>query len=189
MVFTKVCESCGGSGRSAAEACRTCGGVGTSPRTEVVTIPIPAGIEDATRVSVPGHGHAGARGGPAGDLYVTLRVAPHPYFRRRGRDLHLDVPLAVHEAALGADIEVPTLDGTAAVHIPAGAAGGTTGGELRLKGLGVPPTGAGEAAEAGDLVLDLHIALPADLDDASKALLKEFGRLNGTSVRHAWRDA
>jgi molecular chaperone DnaJ len=180
MVFTKACETCGGEGRLQFEPCRGCQGVGIIPRTEVLTVPIPVGVDDGTRIAVPGHGDAGAFGGPAGDLYVTVRVIPHPYFSRAGRDLQVTVPVAVHEAALGAVIEVPSVDGPKRVRIPAGAAGGQ---RLTVPGAGV---GAGTAMAGdapGDLVVTLQIVLPERLDDRSRALLQEFGRLNDQDVR------
>jgi molecular chaperone DnaJ len=180
LVFTKDCEPCAGRGRIEVDRCRACGGVGTTGRTEVVSLTIPAGIEDGDRIAVPGRGHAGARGGPAGDLYVTVRVAPHAFWRRQGRDLFLTVPVAVHEAALGARIEVPTLDGRTRLRIPPGTASGQ---RLRLKGQGIGAPGGTRAADAGDLVIEIQIVLPASLDAASRALLEEFGRRNTEDVR------
>jgi molecular chaperone DnaJ len=180
MVFTKPCDGCEGTGQARADVCRICRAIGTVSRTEVVTIAIPSGIESGARVAVPSHGHAGARGGPSGDLYVTVEVEPHRFFRRTGRDLHLVLPVAVHEAALGARIEVPTLDGKATVVLPPGTVAGQ---QLRLRGLGV---GAGSDA-AGDLIVEVQLALPPRLDQRSKELLREFGRLNGADVRsHLW---
>jgi molecular chaperone DnaJ len=172
MVFTKTCEACEGTGRLAAERCRPCAGIGTTPRTEVVTLPIPAGLESGARIAVPGRGHAGARGGPTGDLYVTLVVADHPHFRRAGRDLELRLPIGIHEAALGADVDVPTLDGPARLRIPPGTASGD---RLRLKGHGVRVADPSRD-RAGDLIVEIAIVLPADLDDEAKALLDAFGR-------------
>jgi len=177
LVFTKVCEVCEGQGRLDHESCRPCAGVGTLPRTEVVTVRVPAGIETGARVAVPGRGHAGARGGPAGDLYVNVVVAPHPHFRRVGRDIHLTLPVAVHEAALGARVEVPTLTGPAKLRSPAGTASGQ---QFRLLERGVA---SGAHAPAGDLVVDVQVVLPPVLDEASRELLREFGRLNGADVR------
>jgi molecular chaperone DnaJ len=184
MVFTKSCDTCGGQGRLASEACRSCHGAGVVPRTEVLTVPLPAGIESGTRVAVPGRGHAGANGGPSGDLYVTVEVPPHPFFRREGRDLHITVPVAVHEAALGAVVEIPGLDGPLRVRIPAGAGGGQP---LRVRGAGVGARGAGARPDdAGDLVVTLQLVLPPQLDDRSTELLREFGRLNAGDVRRGW---
>lgn len=177
MVFTKTCESCGGDGQSVREACRTCAGAGITPRGEVVTLAIPPGLESGARVAVPGRGHAGALGGPAGDLYVTVRVADHRVLTRHGSDLHMRLPVAVHEAALGALVDVPGLDGPVRVQIPPGTSSGHV---VVLSGLGGVRPG---AADRGDLVVTVQVVLPAALDDRSRELLREFGRLNGADVR------
>lgn len=176
LVFTKACEACGGTGRLESEGCRACAGVGTLARTEVVTLAIPVGIESGARLAVPGRGHAGARGGPAGDLYITLDVADHPHFRREGRDLHLVLPVAVHEAALGARVDVPTLNGSARLRVPPGTVSGQ---RLRVAGQGVGP----DDETRGDLIVEIRLVLPPDLDEPSKELLREFGRLNSADVR------
>lgn len=179
MVFTKGCEACGGAGQIVSQSCRICGNAGVHARSEVVTLGLPPGIESGARISVPGRGHAGARGGPAGDLYVTIDVAPHPYLRREGRDLAMVLPVAVHEAALGAKITVPTLDGAVALKIPAGSASGQ---RLRIRGRGVAGDASGEVPP-GDLIAELQIVLPPVRDERSKELLREFGRLNDIDVR------
>lgn len=179
MVFMKPCERCGGGGRLVAQPCRPCGGAGLQARSEVVTLVAPPGLESGARLAVPGRGHAGARGGPSGDLYVRIDVAPHPFFRRVGRDLHLTLPVAVHEAALGARISVPTLDGRVPLRIPPGTPSGR---QLRLRGRGVPaPSGLPDGA--GDLIALVAIVLPAVRDERSRALLREFGELNHEDVR------
>jgi molecular chaperone DnaJ len=180
MVFSKACELCAGSGRVANEACRICRAVGVSPRTEVVTLTIPPGVEPGARLAVPGRGHAGALGGPPGDLYATVEVGEHPFFRRDGRDLHLILATAVHEAALGAVVDVPTLGDPIRVRIPAGTSSGES---LRLRGHGVPAAG---QDEAGDLVLTIELVLPPILDERSQDLLREFGRINGEDVRRKY---
>ena len=180
LVFAKACDVCAGQGRLDRETCRSCGGVGTAPRTEVITIAVPAGVETGTRMAVPGHGHAGARGGPAGDLYVTVAVGSHPFLRRHGRDLHITLPVAVHEAALGARVEVPTLDGTVRLRLPPGTASGQL---LRVRGQGIGFGPSRTEEDAGDLVVEVQIVLPRDMDDESRALLAEFGRRNGADVR------
>lgn len=182
LVFTKACDLCEGQGRIDNEPCRTCAGAGTTPRTEVITLSIPAGVDAGARIAVPGHGHAGARGGPAGDLYVTIDVGPHPFLRREGRDLHVTLPVAVHEAALGARVEVPTLDGTVRVRIPPGTASGQ---RLRIRGQGIGFEPNRTDDEAGDLVVEVQIVLPRELDEESRSLLEEFGRRNGDDVRRA----
>lgn len=179
MVFTKSCETCGGVGQIVSQACRMCGSSGVHARSEVVTLGLPPGIETGARIAVPGRGHAGARGGPAGDLYVTIDVLPHPFFKRDGRDLTMILPVSVHEAALGARVNVPTLEGPVALKIPAGS---TSGQRLRLRGRGVPGDPMGQLL-SGDLVAELQIALPPVRDERSKELLREFGKLNDVDVR------
>lgn len=185
LVFTKACDVCGGPGRVDAETCRTCSGIGTASRTEVITLSIPAGVAAGARIAVPGHGHAGARGGPAGDLYVTIEVGPHPFLRRDGRDLHVTLPVAVHEAALGARVDVPTLDGSIRLRIPPGTASGQRF-RVRGQGIGFAPDRTDD--EAGDLVVEVQIVLPRQLDEESRSLLQEFGRRNGDDVRRALFD-
>jgi molecular chaperone DnaJ len=166
MVFSQACERCGGAGHVANDRCPSCRGATRVLRTEVVTVPIPAGVESGTRIAVPGHGHAGGPGRPDGDLYVTVDVAPHPYFRRRGRDVCVTLPLGVHEAALGAVVEVPAPGGPVRVRVPAGT---TSGAELRVREHGVPGT------PPGDLIVEPRIVLPATIDEASRKLLERFG--------------
>jgi len=177
MVFTKPCEACGGSGRLRHGACRTCGGQGIEPRSETVSVPVPAGVWDGTEIRVPGRGHTGQFGGSAGDLYVRVAVGTHPLFTREGDDLHLTVPLAVHEAGLGTRAEVPTPSGPARLRIPPGTASGQ---RFRLRGRGVPSPRTGQP---GDLVVEVRIVWPDVIDERSKELLREFGRINAGDVR------
>ncbi|MEW5983571.1 MAG: J domain-containing protein [Acidobacteriota bacterium] len=184
MVFAKPCESCEGSGRLRQAACRACGGSGTDTRSETVAVPVPAGVADRDRLRVAGKGHAGTWGGNPGDLYVTVQVEPHPLFRRDGADLHLIVPVAVHEAALGAKIDVPAFGGPARLRVPPGT---QTGQRFRLHDRGVPH---GRDSRRGDLVVEVRIVLPGLLDERSKELLREFGQRNPDDVRaDLWRDA
>ena len=178
MVFTRACDQCGGAGHLGVQACIVCAGAGVQPRSEVVTITVPPGINDGDRLAVPGRGHAGARGGPAGDLYVTAEVAAHPFFTRVGRDLHLVLPVAVHEAALGGRVDVPTLDGPVKLRIPPGTPSGR---RLRIRGAGVPAAAVG--AEVGDVVAEIQIVLPPVKDERSRQLLRQFGELNDVDVR------
>ena len=175
MMFTKPCEPCGGTGQLTRMTCRTCAGSGVQTRSEVVTVTVPAGVDSKTRLVVPGRGHAAPNGGAAGDLYVTIEVTPHPVFRREGRDLHVTVPVAIHEAALGARIDVPTLSGPVKARVPPGTPGGA---RLRIRGHGVP-----SANDVGDLIIEIELVLPPVQDERSKALLREFGRLNPVDVR------
>ena len=177
MVFSKPCTHCGGTGRQVQTRCPVCGGAQVEMRVETLTIQVPAGLADGARVRVPGKGHAGRNGGEAGDLYVTIRVEPHPVFRREGDDLHLVVPIAVHEAALGAKVDVPSLEGHARLRVPPGTQSGQ---RFRLRERGVPSARDGRR---GDLVVEVRLVLPRLLDERSKELLREFGRLNADDVR------
>jgi molecular chaperone DnaJ len=146
-------------------------------RTETLSINVPAGLADGARVRIPGKGHAGRHGGEAGDLYITVNVQPHPVFRREGDDLHLTVPIAVHEAALGAKIDVPSPDGPVKLRVPPGTQSGQ---RFRLRERGVPSP---RDARRGDLVVEARVVLPRMLDERSKELLREFGRINSEDVR------
>jgi molecular chaperone DnaJ len=177
MVFSKPCTQCGGSGRQRQSRCPTCGGQQVEMRTEPLTIHVPAGLADGARVRVPGKGHVGRDGADNGDLYITVHVEPHPLFHREGDDLHLTVPVAVHEAALGAKIDVPSVDGLARLRVPPGTQSGQ---RFRLRERGAPSLRDGRR---GDLVVEVRLVLPKILDERSKELLREFGRINGEDVR------
>ena len=179
MVFSKPCAPCGGSGRQRQTRCPACGGQQVETRTETLAVNVPAGLADGARIRVPGKGHVGRNGGENGDLYISVQVQPHPVFRREGDDLHVVVPLAIHEAALGAKIEVPSLDGPARVRIPPGTQSGQ---RFRVHERGVPSSRDGRR---GDLVVEVKIVLPALLDERSKELLREFGKINPGDPRKA----
>jgi molecular chaperone DnaJ len=175
MVFSRACPRCQGAGVQRVEPCRTCGGIGLQTRSEAVTIRVPAGAHDGARLRLADLGHVGPYGGPSGDLYVTLQVSPDARFRREGDDLHVLLPLAVHEAALGARLEVETPDGFARVRVPPGTQSGQ---RFRLRGRGAPSL---QDGHRGDLVIEARIMLPPLLDERSKELLREFGAINGTA--------
>ena len=177
MVFSRSCTTCGGTGQQTPRACEPCNGAGLETRSETVTVRIPPGIVDGDRLRVPSKGHAGLHGGSAGDLYVAVKVAPHAVFRRDGDDLHMVVPVAIHEAALGAKIDLRTLDGQARLRVPPGT---QTGQRFRFRERGAPSARNGQR---GDLVVEVRIMLPKLLDERSKELLREFGRINGEAVR------
>jgi len=183
MVFTKPCARCGGSGRQRRMVCPSCAGAGIEMRNETSPVGIPPGIRDGERLRLIGKGHAGARGGEPGDLYVEVHVEPHPWFRREGDDVLLTVPVAIHEAALGARIDIPTVDGPARLRVLPGTQSGQ---RYRLRDRGVPTARAGHR---GDLIVELRVVMPALLDERSKALLRELGQLQTEDVRAAlWRD-
>ncbi len=178
MVFSKTCQDCGGSGLHASVTCGGCGGRQVETRSDTLRVPLPAGIADGDRIRLAEKGHAGPNGGDYGDLLLTVRVEPHALFRREGDDLHLTVPIAIHEAALGAKVDVPSLDGEPArVRVPPGT---QTGQRFRVRERGAPSARTGRR---GDLVVEVRMVLPPLLDEQSKALLREFGRVNASDPR------
>lgn len=176
MVFSRPCPRCSGSGRVSSRVCPGCGGEGLGVRSETVAVEVPPGASDGQIVSLAGQGHAGRRGGPPGDLHVSLQCQPHRFFKRVGDDLHVEVPVAIHEAALGSRIDVPSVEGAARLRVPPGTQSGQT---FRLRERGAP----GRDGRRGDLVVSVRIVLPAVLDERSKALLSEFAALHPEDVR------
>jgi molecular chaperone DnaJ len=156
ITFARTCPRCGGSGRVGTRPCPTCNGRGQASVHERLTVHIPAGVDNGSRVRVAGKGAAGLSGGPAGDLYIVVHVRPHPLLERRGKDLYLDVPVTIGEAALGATITVPTPDGEVRVKVPAGSQSGK---QLRIRGRGVPVLRGGTR---GDLYIRVMIQVPVD---------------------------
>ena len=177
MVFTRRCTACGGTGQQRPSPCDRCSGSGLEVRVEVIPVTIPAGVADGDTVRVPGKGNAGARGAAAGDLYPRVRVHTHPLFTRDGDDVHTIVDVGIHEAALGARIAVPAPDGAVPLRVPPGTQSGQ---RFRLRERGMPSLRGGQR---GDLIVEIRLRLPALLDERSKELLREFGRINAESVR------
>jgi molecular chaperone DnaJ len=176
MVFSKPCGACNGTGKRHQQRCEVCGGHARVVRSEAVAVEVPPGITDETRLRVAGRGHAGRNGGRTGDLYVTVHVEAHEFFQRDGDDVLVRVPLAVHEAVLGTRIEVPSLDGPMRLRVPPGTQAGH---RFRFKGRGAPTPGGGR----GDLIVEVMLVLPPVVDERSKELMREFGRLNSGDVR------
>jgi molecular chaperone DnaJ len=172
MVFTKRCAVCGGTGRQQSDRCPVCFGTAQQVRSDAVAVRLSPGTDDGSRICIAGRGHAGRNGGPPGDLYVTVRVQPHPRFRRAGDDIHVVVPVGVHEAVLGGRIEVPSLDAPVHLRIPPGTRAGQ---QFRVSGRGAPRPAGG----TGDLVVEIRVVLPTVVDERSKELIREFGKLYG----------
>ena len=167
------CPTCSGEGTLPnGSACTECGGSGSRRLSETIQVRIPPGAEDGSKVRVAGKGEAGPGGGPPGDLYVVLQVEPHPYFRRDGRDVILEVPLTIAEAALGTRIEVPTVDGRVTLTVPPGSSSGR---KLRLKGRGVASR---NGASRGDQIVVLQIVPPPASDEKARKLLEDLDKLN-----------
>lgn len=177
MKFNIQCPRCGGSGR-VSNACPTCHGEGLVHRAESIEFRIKAGTRDGQRIRLPGKGNAGINGGPNGDLYVIVRTGDHPVFRRVGDDIHLNVPITVAEAALGAKVDVPTIDGRAQLRIPPGTQGGQ---KLRMRERGVESAAA--AGQRGDQIVTVDVVVPHLNDERSREIMREFARLNNQDPR------
>ncbi len=163
------CRACGGQGTTVKSPCTGCDGVGTQATRRELSVTIPAGVEDGTRIRLSGEGAAGTRGGPAGDLYIFVSVRPHALFEREGADLYCRAPTPMAVAALGGDIEMPTIDGgRKRVNVSAGA---QTGKRLRLRGLGMSRL---RRQGRGDMVVELYVETPRNLNARQKELLEEF---------------
>jgi molecular chaperone DnaJ len=176
MRFSMSCPDCQGTGRRKPR-CPTCGGSGYFRRPEKFDVRIPAGVDTGSRVRVAGKGNAGANGGPPGDLYIVTEVEPHPLFERKGDNIYLKVPVTVSEAALGAKVEVPTLDGPTTIRI---APGTQSGQKLRLRGKGSPSL---RGNVRGDQFAEIQIVVPHIADERSKEILRELSRLNPDDPR------
>jgi molecular chaperone DnaJ len=155
--------------------CPTCRGSGIETRPRQVKVRIPAGVDDGQRIRVKGRGAPGRGGGPTGDLWVTVRVAPHAMFGRKGRNLTLTVPITFAEAALGAEITVPTIDGTVVLRVPAGTRSGRT---FRVKGRGVA-----DDKGAGDLLVTVEVAVPTKLSAAEREAIEALATASTDSPR------
>jgi molecular chaperone DnaJ len=177
MRFEVTCARCGGSGHLRT-MCRNCGGEGRVQRVETLDVRIPPGAQTGSRVRVAGRGNAGVQGGPPGDLYIITKVAPHPFFDRRGDDLYTVVPITVSEASLGAKVEVPTIDGRAQVRIPPGT---DSGKKLRLREKGAPS--ARHPGKRGDQIVEVQIVVPKPEDERVRNLLKELDKLDHEDPR------
>lgn len=177
VMTASTCPRCGGAGQEIVDRCKNCRGAGRVESTETLTVTIPPGVEDGSRLRVTGRGAAGTRGGRAGDLYVAIVVSPHELFRRAGADLGCEVPVPMTLAALGGQIEVPTLvDETEVLEIKPGTQSGEV---VRLKGLGMPRLG---GRGRGELVVLLKVETPSELDDAQEDLLRRLAAARGEVV-------
>ncbi|MEW5876829.1 MAG: molecular chaperone DnaJ [Acidobacteriota bacterium] len=166
--LVRTCPQCDGSGRVITSPCRECHGSGRVERRREVRFSIPAGVENGTRLRLVGQGEEGVRGGPPGDLYVQIQVEPHDVFVRQGADIHVEVEVSAFLAALGGEIEVPTLSGTQTVRLPEGSQPGDT---VILRGEGLPRVGRGGR---GDLVVHLKVVVPKKLSGKQRELLRQL---------------
>jgi len=176
MKFNLTCQRCGGTGRLK-NACPTCRGEGRISRPDVVEVRIPQGVAAGARLRVAGKGNAGVNGGPAGDLYITIRVEEHPFFKRDGDDIKIQIPLTVSEAGLGAKIEVPTIDGRALLKIPQGTQNGQ---KFRLREKGVYNA---RKDARGDEIVEVVLRLPDVHNERTRELLRELAQVQSDDVR------
>src|SRR5690625_5261677 len=175
VVNRRVCHHCQGSGKVIPEKCHTCGGSGQVKKHSKIQISIPAGIDEGQQIRISGKGEPGKNGGPSGDLYVVVHIKPHDYFEREGDNIYCDLPLTFTQAALGDEVEVPTVHGKVKLKIPAGT---QTGKVFRLRGKGVPNVhGRGH----GDQHIQVKIITPKKLTSRQKELLKEFNEIDGNN--------
>jgi molecular chaperone DnaJ len=176
----QTCPKCHGSGKMIPEPCPSCSGAGRIKRNKTLEVKIPAGIDNGMRIRSTGNGEPGTNGGPSGDLYVEIHIKPHPVFQREGDDLHCEMPISFSKAALGGEIEVPTLTGKVSFTVPEGTQTGKT---FRLKGKGIKGVRSGYA---GDLFCHMVVETPVKLTEKQKDLLREFDRLtNEGGAKHS----
>lgn len=173
VVQSHTCDRCRGTGKIIEKPCPTCRGTGQTRRTRSISVKVPAGVDNGSRLRVNGEGEAGLRGGPRGDLYVYIHVKPHRVFKREGDDLICEMPISFVQAALGDELEVPTLEGDVKLKIPEGTQSGTV---FRMRGKGVPNV---SGFNRGDQHVVIRVVTPTKLNDKQKTMLKEFSRMGG----------
>ncbi len=179
---SRTCGRCGGTGRIITDPCRECSGTGKVRRLRKVSVKIPPGVDTGNRLKLSGEGEAGSHGGPNGDLYVIITVKPHPFFHREGIDLVCEVPISFPHAALGTEIDVPTIDGVSKLSIPPG----TPSGKLfHIKGKGIPRLG---ARGRGDQIVKVYVDVPKKLTPRQRELLEEFASISGDGLSKGFMD-
>jgi molecular chaperone DnaJ len=177
FALSQPCPRCGGNGTVVEQPCRKCNGTGRERRTKRYTVKIPAGVKDGTQIRLKGKGEAGYSGGPPGDLIVVTKVAPSPLFKRKGADLVIEVPVTYAEAALGANVEIPTPEGRISLKIPAGSEDGKL---LRVKGRGAPKLNGGGK---GDLLARVRVSVPKKLTKAEREALENLQKVSRENPR------
>jgi molecular chaperone DnaJ len=175
FTLSKTCHECQGSGQMIKNKCPDCRGSGRKSETAKLSVKVPAGIESGQRLKLRGEGEAGLNGGPSGDLYVVIDVADHPLFSRDGTEVHIEVPISFTQAALGGEIDVPTLEGTVRLKIPAGTQNGK---RFKLKGKGITDL---SGRSRGDQYVTVEVEVPSKLTAEQRELLEKFAKLSGDS--------
>ncbi|MBI4812857.1 MAG: DnaJ domain-containing protein [Methanobacterium sp.] len=172
----RPCSACRGEGKIIDSPCHECHGKGIVRQKSTIHVNIPAGVEDGSRLRVPGEGDVGKRGGPPGDLYVLIRVKPHKYFQREGANLHYEKPISFVQATLGDKVDVPTIDGEVELKVPAGTQTGTS---FRIKGHGIPHL---RWNGKGNMYVKVKVVTPKKLSTRQKELLEEFAEISGDEI-------
>jgi molecular chaperone DnaJ len=176
IVTQATCSRCGGEGHLTPHPCEHCGGRGRREMDARLTVKVPAGVDDGSRIRIAGKGEGGSRGGQPGDLYVYLTIAPHPLFKRQGRETFVNVPVSFPQATLGTTIDVPSLEGPVPLTLPAGTQSETV---IKLRGRGMPGVRGGQR---GDHHVTIHVAVPTLLNKRQRELLEEYARAGGDVV-------
>ncbi len=176
FVTQSTCTRCQGEGQVIQEPCPSCQGRGRHEVERKLTVKVPAGVDDGSRIRISGNGEAGIRGGPPGDLYVYLSVAEHPIFKRDGLDTYVDVPVSFPQATLGAQIDVPSLEGELTLTVGGGTQSGTT---FRMRGHGMPSV---RGTNRGDHFVTVHVVVPSKVNKRQRELLEEYARIGGDRV-------
>ncbi|HEX5275580.1 MAG TPA: molecular chaperone DnaJ [Candidatus Rubrimentiphilum sp.] len=177
FVTQSACSKCGGEGQVVEHPCPDCGGHGRREVDRTLSVKIPAGVDDGSRIRINGGGASGTRGGTAGDLYVYITIAPHKIFRRSGLDTYVDVPISFPQAALGGTIGVPSLEGQLELGIGAGTQSGMS---IRMRGRGMPTV---RGTQRGDHIVTVHVEIPGKLTHRQRELLEEYARLGGDRIQ------
>ncbi len=178
----QTCPQCHGTGKMIPDPCKACGGVGKVKRSKTLEVKIPPGVDNDDRIRLTGEGELGAAGGGSGDLYVVIALKAHSVFQRDGADLHCEMPISFATAALGGEIEIPTLDGKATLKIPAETQSGQT---FRLRGKGIKPV---RASLAGELYCHVAIETPVNLTSRQREILREFQEISSTTTNQSPRE-
>ncbi len=177
MRFATVCQACGGSGSSPGVECTSCHGRASNQKTELINVRIPAGVDTGSKVRIQGKGNAGIGGGPYGDLFISIEVDPHPFFKRQGQNIYVKVPITVSEATLGAKIEVPTLQGKSTIRVPPGTKSGQ---KFRLRSKGIPQPG---KKAHGDQFVEVFIVPPPFDNEKIRELMREIEKISHQNPR------
>jgi molecular chaperone DnaJ len=180
--ISKTCDRCRGAGKVITDPCKACKAQGKVRTFRTISVKMPAGVDTGSRLRISNEGEIGFHGGPRGDLYIYLNVEEHPFFKRDGNDLYCEVPISFPQAALGAEIEVPTIDGTQKIKIPSGTSSGKI---FHMKGKGVQKLG---GVNRGDQIVSFYVDVPKSLSQRQRELLEEFAYITGDEVNKSFKE-